>query len=125
MKPAHRVSLIPLYRYILTMSREILVTAALPYANGPLHIGHMVEYIQTDIWVRYQKLSGNQCTWVWADDAHGPPIMLRADELGISPQELIDQYKIEHERDIEGFLLSPDNFHTTHSPRQADYRATF
>jgi len=97
------------------MSREILVTAALPYANGSLHIGHMVEYIQTDIWVRYQKLAGNQCTWVWADDAHGSPIMLRADELGITPQELIDQMKIEHETDIAGFLLSPDNFHTTHS----------
>lgn len=97
------------------MSREILVTAALPYANGPLHIGHMVEYIQTDIWVRYQKLAGNQCTWVWADDAHGTPIMLRATELGITPQELIDASKLEHERDIAGFLLSPDNFHTTHS----------
>ena len=97
------------------MSREILVTAALPYASGPLHIGHMVEYIQTDIWVRYQRLAGNRCTWVWADDAHGTPIMLKAEELGISPAELIDEMKVSHEQDIKGFLLSPDNFHTTHS----------
>jgi len=102
------------------MSREILVTAALPYASGPLHIGHMVEHIQTDIWVRYQRLAGNQCTWVWADDAHGTPIMLKADELGITPAELIDQVKVSHEKDIEGFLLSPDNFHTTHSPENRE-----
>ncbi len=97
------------------MSRKILVTAALPYANGPLHIGHLMEQVQTDIWVRYQRLRGNECLWVWADDAHGTPIMLKAAELGISPQELIDQVKADHERDIAGFLLSPDNFHTTHS----------
>ena len=63
--------------------RDILVTAALPYANGPLHIGHMLEYVQCDIWVRFQRLMGNQCTWVWADDAHGTPIMLRAEQEGI------------------------------------------
>ena len=97
------------------MSRKILVTAALPYANGPLHIGHLMEQVQTDIWVRYQRLRGNECLWVWADDAHGTPIMLKAAELGITPQELIDQVKADHERDIAGFLLSPDNFHTTHS----------
>ena len=97
------------------MTRKILVTAALPYANGPLHIGHMVEYIQTDIWVRFQRLRGHDCTWVWADDAHGTPIMLRAEQEGIEPLELITRMKTEHERDIEGFLLSPDNFHTTHS----------
>lgn len=105
-------------------SRNIIVTAALPYANGPLHIGHMLEQIQTDIWVRYQRLAGNNCLWVWADDAHGTPIMLKADALGISPQELIDQIKIDHERDIAGFLLSPDNFHTTHSPENREVAET-
>ena len=97
------------------MSRRILVTSALPYANGALHIGHMLEYIQTDIWVRYQRLIGNQCQWVWADDAHGTPIMLKAQAEGVEPQALIARIKTEHERDIAGFLLSPDNFHTTHS----------
>lgn len=97
------------------MSRQILVTSALPYANGALHIGHMLEYIQTDIWVRYQRLAGNQCQWVWADDGHGTPIMLKAEAEGISPLELITRIKAEHERDIQAFLLSPDNFHTTHS----------
>ena len=97
------------------MSRQILVTSALPYANGPLHIGHLLEYIQTDIWVRYQRLVGNQCQWVWADDAHGTPIMLRAQQENITPQQLIERVQKEHERDIEGFLLSPDNFYTTHS----------
>lgn len=97
------------------MSRQILVTSALPYANGALHIGHMLEYIQTDIWVRYQRLAGNQCQWVWADDGHGTPIMLKAEAEGVSPLELITRFKAEHERDIKAFLLSPDNFHTTHS----------
>lgn len=97
------------------MSRRILVTSALPYANGALHIGHMLEYLQTDIWVRYQRMMGNHCQWVWADDAHGTPIMLKAEAEGISPEELITRVKAEHERDIAGFLLSPDNFHTTHS----------
>ncbi len=97
------------------MSRQILVTSALPYANGALHMGHMLEYIQTDIWVRYQRLAGNQCQWVWADDGHGTPIMLKAEAEGITPLELITRCKAEHERDIAGFLLSPDNFHTTHS----------
>lgn len=97
------------------MSRQILVTSALPYANGALHIGHMLEYIQTDIWVRYQRMAGNQCQWVWADDGHGTPIMLKAEAEGVSPLELITRFKAEHERDIKAFLLSPDNFHTTHS----------
>ena len=97
------------------MNRQILVTSALPYANGALHIGHMLEYIQTDIWVRYQRLAGNRCQWVWADDGHGTPIMLKAEAEGVTPEQLISRIKAEHERDIEGFLLSPDNFHTTHS----------
>ena len=95
--------------------RTLLVTSALPYANGPIHIGHLVEYIQTDIWVRYQRLRGHDCLWVWADDAHGTPIMLRAREDGVSPQALIDRMKVEHERDFHDFLLAFDNFHTTHS----------
>jgi len=102
------------------MSRKILVTSALPYANGALHIGHLVEYIQTDIWVRFQRLQGNQCQWVWADDAHGTAISLRAQQEGKTPEELIDAMKADHERDIEGFLLSPDNFHTTHSPENKE-----
>jgi len=97
------------------MNRQILVTSALPYANGALHIGHLLEYIQCDIWVRYQRLAGNQCQWVWADDAHGTPIMLRAQQEGITPLALIERYQREHERDIAGFLLCPDNFYTTHS----------
>ena len=102
------------------MSRRILVTSALPYANGALHIGHLLEYIQTDIWVRYQRLMGHDCQWVWADDAHGTPIMLKAQAEGIEPEALITRIKTEHERDIEGFLLSPDNFHTTHSPENKE-----
>ncbi len=97
------------------MTRQILVTAALPYANGPLHIGHLLEHIQTDIWVRYQRLAGNDCTWVWADDAHGTPIMLKAQAEGTTPEALISQVKQSHEADIEDFLLSPNVFHTTHS----------
>lgn len=96
-------------------ARKILVTAALPYANGSIHIGHMLGYIQTDIWVRFQRLRGHDCTWAWADDAHGTPIMLRAEADGISPQELIDKMKVEHEADFRDFLLSFDNFHSTHS----------
>jgi len=102
------------------MSRRLLVTSALPYANGALHIGHLLEYIQTDIWVRYQRLMGNSCQWVWADDAHGTPIMLKAQAEGIEPEALINRIKTEHERDIKGFLLSPDNFHTTHSPENKE-----
>lgn len=98
-----------------SLPRKILVTSALPYANGSIHLGHLVEYIQTDIWVRFQRHRKNQCTWVWADDAHGTPIMLKAQELGISPQQLIDQIKDEHETDFRDFHLSFDNFYTTHS----------
>ncbi|WP_299179149.1 methionine--tRNA ligase [uncultured Neptuniibacter sp.] len=95
--------------------RKILVTSALPYANGPIHLGHLVEYIQTDIWVRFQKLRGHQCTYVCADDAHGTPIMLKADQLGVSPQELIDTVSAEHQRDFAGFMVGFDNYYSTHS----------
>ncbi len=95
--------------------RDILVTSALPYANGSIHIGHMLEYIQTDIWTRFQRMYGNRAVWVWADDAHGTPIMLKAQRDGVEPQTLIDAMKIEHENDFVDFQLSFDNFHTTHS----------
>ncbi|KEA65712.1 Methionyl-tRNA synthetase [Marinobacterium lacunae] len=95
--------------------RKILVTSALPYANGPIHLGHLVEYIQTDIWVRFQKQRGHQCTYVCADDAHGTPIMLKANQLGIEPQQLIDQVSAEHQRDFSGFMVGFDNYYSTHS----------
>ncbi len=95
--------------------RKILMTSALPYANGPIHLGHMVEYIQSDIWARFQRLRGNSCIYVCADDAHGTPIMLRAQQEGIEPQQLIDNMKIEHEKDFADFHVAFDNFHSTHS----------
>ena len=96
-------------------SRKILVTSALPYANGPIHIGHLVEYIQTDIWVRFQKMRGHQCIYVCADDAHGTPIMLRAREEGIDPEALIDRIGKEHIADFTDFNIEFDNYHSTHS----------
>ena len=99
----------------MTQTRRILVTSALPYANGPIHLGHLVEYIQTDIWVRYQRMQGHECYYVCADDAHGTPIMLRAQQEGIEPQQLIDRIGQEHKADFDDFLVSFDNFYTTHS----------
>ena len=96
-------------------NRTILVTSALPYANGPIHIGHLVEYIQTDIWVRFQKLRGHDCRYVCADDAHGTPIMLRAREQGISPEALITASSQEHQADFADFHIAFDNYHSTHS----------
>ncbi|NHN38058.1 methionine--tRNA ligase [Pseudomaricurvus alcaniphilus] len=98
----------------MTERRKILVTSALPYANGSIHLGHLVEYIQTDIWVRFQKLRGHDCTYVCADDAHGTAIMLKAEQLGISPEEQIARVKAEHERDFGDFLINFDNYHSTH-----------
>ncbi|WP_339650247.1 methionine--tRNA ligase [Halopseudomonas pelagia] len=95
--------------------RQILVTSALPYANGSIHLGHMLEYIQTDIWVRFQKLRGNQCIYVCADDAHGSAIMLRAEKEGITSEQLIDNVKAEHTADFADFLVNFDNYHSTHS----------
>ncbi|RLK48601.1 methionyl-tRNA synthetase [Alkalispirillum mobile] len=97
------------------MTRKILVTSALPYANGPIHLGHLVEYIQTDIWTRFQRLRGHECYYVCADDAHGTPIMLKARERGISPEELIAEVGEEHQRDFADFLIEFDNYHSTHS----------
>ncbi|MDX1452484.1 MAG: methionine--tRNA ligase [Oleiphilaceae bacterium] len=95
--------------------RQILVTSALPYANGPIHLGHLLEYIQTDIWVRFQKQRGEQCTYVCADDAHGTAIMLRAEKEGITSEALIDRIKAEHQADFAEFLINFDNYHSTHS----------
>ncbi len=95
--------------------RKILVTSALPYANGPIHLGHLVEYIQTDIWVRFQKLRGNTCYFVCADDTHGTPIMLKADREGITPEQLITQIGKEHLADFTEFGVAFDNYHSTHS----------
>ena len=96
-------------------SRQILVTCALPYANGPIHLGHMLEHIQADIWVRFQRMRGNEIYFVCADDAHGTPIMLKADQMGISPEQLIAEVKQQHKTDFDGFQISFDNYHSTHS----------
>jgi len=103
-----------------TSPREILVTSALPYANGSIHLGHMLEYIQTDIWVRYQRLVGNRCHYVCADDAHGTAIMLRAEVEGITPEELIAKVQAEHEADFANFNISFDNYYSTHSPENQE-----
>ena len=99
-----------------TKQRQILVTSALPYANGPIHVGHLVEYIQTDIWARFQKMRGHICYYVCADDAHGTPIMLRAEQEGISPERLIERIGREHRADFSAFSVAFDNFYSTHSP---------
>ena len=95
--------------------RRILVTSALPYANGAIHIGHMLEFVQTDIWARFQRAQGHECYFAWADDAHGTPIMLRAQAENITPEELIDRMNAEHQSDFRDFGLSFDNYSTTHS----------
>ena len=105
----------PLFIIHIMSERKILVTSALPYANGPIHLGHLVEYIQTDIWVRFQKQRGNQCYFICADDTHGTPIMLKADREGITPEELISKVGIEHLADFTEFNVIFDNYHSTHS----------
>jgi methionyl-tRNA synthetase len=100
----------------MTERRRILVTSALPYANGPLHLGHILETTQTDIWVRFQKLRGHECYYVCADDTHGTPIMLKAQAEGISPTQLIDRVRLEHQRDLTDMLIDMDNFGSTHAP---------
>ena len=101
--------------------RQILVTSALPYANGPIHLGHLLEYVQTDVWVRYQRLCGHECCYVCADDAHGSPIMLKAREAGITPEALITSVKRDHVRDFDGFLISFDNYHSTHAEENREF----
>ena len=111
----------------MSSPRTLFVTTALPYANGPFHIGHIMEYIQADIWVRFQRMQGNAVHFIGADDAHGAPIMLRAEADGVTPEALITRVGESHQRDYARFLLSFDNWHTTHSPEntalsQAIYR---
>jgi methionyl-tRNA synthetase len=101
--------------------RKILITSALPYANGPIHLGHLVEYIQTDIWARFQKMRGHQCYYVCADDAHGTPIMLRARHEGIEAETLIARVEEEHQADFADFRIGVDNYHSTHSPENQAY----
>jgi methionyl-tRNA synthetase len=100
----------------MSKSRRILVSSALPFANGPLHLGYILEAVQTDIWVRFQKLQGNECYYVCADDTHGTAIMLKAQAEGITPEQLIAQVNIEHKRDLDEMLIGMDNFGSTHSP---------
>ena len=95
--------------------RKILVTSALPYANGSIHLGHLVEYIQTDIWVRFQKMRGHTVYYVCADDTHGTPVMLRAEKEGITPEALIARVQKEHLNDFTGFHIQFDHYHSTHS----------
>lgn len=99
----------------MTQQRKMLVTCALPYANGPIHLGHMLEHIQADIWVRFQRMRGNKTYFVCADDAHGTPIMLKAQQMGISPEALIADVQQKHQADFSGFNISFDNYHSTHS----------
>ena len=105
-------------------TRKILVTSALPYANGSIHLGHLVEYIQTDIWVRFQKMRGHTCIYCCADDTHGTPIMLRAEKEGITPEALIDRVWHEHKRDFDGFHVGFDNYYSTNSAETRHYADT-
>ncbi|WXT99370.1 MAG: Methionine--tRNA ligase [Catillopecten margaritatus gill symbiont] len=104
-------------------TRKILVTSALPYANGEIHLGHLLEYIQTDIWVRFQKMMGNECHFVCADDAHGTPIMLKADELGITPEALIEGVSERHQADFKEFSIGFSQYYSTHSQENKDISA--
>ena len=97
------------------MPRKLFVTTALPYANAPFHIGHIMEYVQADIWVRFQRLQGHKVNFVCADDTHGAPIMLKAEAEGITPDELVARIAETHKRDYQRFGISFDNFYTTHS----------
>lgn len=97
------------------VAKKIMVTCALPYANGPIHLGHMLEHIQADIWVRYQRMRGNQVYFICADDAHGTPIMLKSQQMGITPEQMIGEMSQSHQTDFAGFAISYDNYHSTHS----------
>ena len=101
-------------------NRKIVVTSALPYANGDIHIGHLVEYVQTDFWVRFQKMRGNECVYVCADDTHGTPIMIRARKEGITPEELIARSHAQHLKDFTDFQIKFDNYYTTNSPENKE-----
>src|SRR5487761_2072267 len=99
----------------MSEKRRILVTSALPYANGPIHLGYVLEAIQTDVWVRFQRQRGHECWYVCADDTHGTPIMLKAQAEGVTPEALIERVGEEHRRDLAEMLIAQDNFGSTHS----------
>ena len=105
----------------MTKPRKILVTSALPYANGSIHLGHMVEHIQTDVWVRFQKLRGHECHYCCADDTHGTPVMLAAQKQGIAPEDMIAKVREEHLADFTGFFIGYDNYYSTHSPENKQF----
>ncbi len=105
----------------MTKPRKILVTSALPYANGSIHLGHMVEHIQTDVWVRFQKLRGHECYYCCADDTHGTPVMLAAQKQGIAPEDMIAKVREEHLADFTGFFIGYDNYYSTHSPENKQF----
>ena len=105
----------------MTQKRKILVTSALPYANGAIHLGHLVEYIQTDIWVRFQRMQGHEIYYVCADDAHGTPVMLRAQQEGIEPEALIEKMNAEHRQDFKAFGVQFDNYYSTHSDENREF----
>src|SRR4051812_13599294 len=98
------------------MPRKILITSALPYANGALHLGHIIEAVQTDIWARFQRMQGHDCLYVCAEDCHGTPVMIKAQAEGTTPEELIRRVAAQHQADYQGFLIDHANFHSTHSP---------
>lgn len=105
----------------MSQVRSMLVTSALPYANGPIHLGHMLEHIQSDIFVRYQRAVGHTVHYVCADDCHGTPVMIKASQMGITPEQLIEQIGIEHKADMDGFLINYDNYYKTHSPENKEF----
>lgn len=106
-------------------SRRLFVTTALPYANGSFHIGHIMEYIQADIWVRFQRMQGNEVHFVGADDAHGAPIMLKAEAEGVTPEQLIKRIFDERPKYLKGFHIEFDNWHSTHSTENTELSQEF
>ena len=108
-----------IFHYMSETKRKIVVTSALPYANGDIHLGHLVEYLQTDFWVRFQKLRGNDCVYVCADDTHGTPVMIRARKEGVPPEDLIARMHAIHLKDFTDFQVAFDNYYTTNSPENS------
>ncbi len=103
------------------MSKQLIITSALPYANGPLHFGHLLEHVQTDIWVRTNKLLKKECIYLCASDAHGTPIMMKAESENVKPEELVESFTVEHEKTLKGFFINHDNYYTTHSEENKKY----
>ena len=103
------------------MSKQLIITSALPYANGPLHFGHLLEHVQTDIWVRTNKLLKNECIYLCASDAHGTPIMMKAESENVNPEELVKSFTKEHEKTLRGFFINHDNYYNTNSEENKKY----